>query len=216
MAGKLTPYYGQNRPTSDTGNFNARWFMVDQMIKRISTATLVQVQAITTTSLVAPIGTMSVTPLVHMLDGANNISKHGKVQNIAYCRMQAGKNAVIMDPQVGDIGLAVFCDRDTSVVRKTKKAAAPGSRRRFDKSDGVYVMTVLGDTPTRYVQFRQDGTIIVGNADAGNPFELVVAKDHVQMKHKGDTAMHITIDGQTGIISAGKVIALLPDPYPGD
>lgn len=216
MTGKFTPFYGQNRPTSDTSNFSARWFMVQQLINRISTATLVQVTKISTTSDVAPIGTMSVMPLVNMIDGANNISKHGSVQNIAYCRMQAGKSAVIMDPQVGDLGLAVFCDRDTSVVRNTKKQAAPGSRRRFDKADGVYVMTVLGDTPTRYVQFRQDGTIIVGNADAGNPFELVVAKDHVQMKHKGDTAMHITIDGQTGIISAGKAIQLLPDPYPGD
>lgn len=215
MAETFTPYYGQNRPTSGTSEYNSIWFMVDQMIKRISTATLVQVGSVTTTSDIAPIGNLSATPLVHMIDGANNVSKHGAINNLCYSRMQSGNRAIIMDPSAGDIGLAVFADRDISAAKKTKKASQPGSRRRFDVADGIYVMTVLSaTTPNSYVRFRPDGTIIVGVGPAGSAWECVVAADHVQIKHRGDTAMHVTIGG--GNITMGKAAIIAPDPYPGD
>jgi hypothetical protein len=209
-------YYGQNRPMSATDPYNARWFLIDRLIKRVNTATLVQVKSITNTGTVAAVGTMDVQPMVHMIDGAGQISEHGTIRSILYARLQAGDKAVIMDPKPGDIGIAVFADRDTSAVRKNKKPSQPGSRRRFDYADGVYLMTLLGDKPKSYAQFMDDGTVVVGNEQesSDNPFQAVVGKNFVQIKQKGVPSMHVTVDGQSGQIIVGQATVIGPDPYP--
>ena len=215
MANKFTPAYPQNREPHLESPFGARWFMIDQLIKRISTATLVQVGSVTTNGALAPIGQLDATPLVNMIDGANNASAHGPVRSLCYFRLQAGKKAVIMDPKAGDIGLAVICDRDIQAVKTNLKASQPASRRRFDLADGVYLGTVLSkDTPTSYLQFADDGTVILGVGSGANPLEVVVGSTWVQMKQKNVSDMHITIDTITGLITSGKTIGIGPDPHP--
>lgn len=107
---------------------------------------------------VGPIGLLDAIPSVNMIDGLGTATQHHAIHNLAYARPQAGYNAIIMDPQPGDIGLAVVCDRDISSVKNTAAQANPGSRRRFDLADGVYLFTVVSKkTPTQYVRFVQDG-----------------------------------------------------------
>lgn len=209
-------YYGQNRPYSATGSFESSWFMIQQLINRINGATLVKVAAITTTGAVAPVGTMDVIPLVNMVDGAANISKHGTVRNIIYARMQGGDKAVILDPKVGDLGIAVFCDRDISSVRSTKDQAPPGSKRRFDMADGVWVMAVLGAAPKTYVRFTDGGALILsdGQSDADKPMQCIVAKDYVQMQKKGEPTLHVTVDAKGNQIVAGMTIVTADNPFP--
>ena len=162
MSDQFTPAYPQNREPHVEGSYGAKWFMIDQLIKRISTATLVQVKSVTTTGEVAPIGQLDASPLVGMVDGANNVSQHGTVHSLAYFRLSAGNKAVIMDPVADDIGLAVICDRDIQSVKENYKASPPGSRRRFDLSDGIYLGSILNkNAPTSYVRFASDGTIEV-------------------------------------------------------
>jgi hypothetical protein len=193
--------------------------MAEHLIKRINTATLVKVKAITSNGEVEKPGTMDITLLVNMLDGAGQVSKHGSVFKIIYCRPQSGDKAIIMDPKVGDMGLVVMCDRDTSAVRETKDQANPGSRRRFDMADGVWVCALMGEKPKVYVQFMndEDGTVIVGNAkgDEAKPLELLVTKNYVQMKQKGKLDLHVTIDRQAGKIIMGQVAEIADDPNPG-
>jgi hypothetical protein len=102
---------------------------------------------------VAAVGFVDVQPLVDQQDGFGNAVPHGVLHNLPYFRMQGGVNAVILDPVVGDIGFAVFADKDISVVKNTKKQASPGSARRFSMSDGIYLGGVLNGVPTTYVQF---------------------------------------------------------------
>lgn len=212
---QVNSYFGQNNPTSDTSDFNSKSFLVSQMMRLISTATIVRVEKITNTGDVSAVGTMDVTPLVNMLDGRGVAYKHGTIKSIIYSRLQGGKNAVILDPKVGDLGVAVFADRDTSSVRKNKKQSNPGSGRRFDMADGIWVMTVLGDAPTSYIQFTDDGKIR-GSVGQNNPCEYIVASDHVQIKKRGDLSLHLTIDAKGGQILAGQSLVIAPDPYPND
>lgn len=86
---------------------------------------------------------------------------HGVVHGVPYLRLAGGANAVILDPQVGDIGLVAVCDRDNSSVIANTGIAAPGSVRKNDLSDSVYVTTVLGVAPQQYVVFAPDGIDIV-------------------------------------------------------
>lgn len=213
-------YYGQQRPQTFMGDYNPLEFVASQLIKRINTATLVKVQSVTKSGELDAVGMMDVIPLVNMVEGGAQISKHGTIRQIIYARMQGGEKAVILDPKVGDIGVAVFTDRDISNVRATKNQAPPGSRRRFDMADGVWVMTVLGDKPKVYVQFKDDDakTVIVGNGveSEENPMELVVSKDHVQMKKKGSPTLHVTVDAKDSQIVLGKEPVIGPDPFPND
>jgi len=151
---------GQQQPSSEASPFNGTSFIVDQALRLISTATLVKVVSVTNDGGVSPVGFVDVLPLVNMVDGVGNSQGHGTLHALTYCRVQGGLNAIIMDPQIGDIGVAVFADRDISSVKVNKGLANPGSLRRFDMADGMYLFSVLGSAPNQYVQFNMAGITI--------------------------------------------------------
>jgi hypothetical protein len=64
-----------------------------------------------------------------------------------------------MDPKPGDIGVIVCASRDISAVKANKgDASAPGSFRRHDLADALYVGTVIAkDAPKQYIQFTDEG-----------------------------------------------------------
>lgn len=212
-----TNFYGQNDAYSALQDSNLVDFQIQQALRAVSTATIVKVQKVSVAGVVGPIGTLSALPLVDLVDGIGQESKHVDVVGLPYLRMQAGRSAIIMDPKVGDLGLVVFADRDVSAVKKNKKQSPPGSRRRFNMADGIYVGTVLSsENPDVYIRFMEDGTVVVGNAKASEsqPMECVVGRNFAQMKWKGVSDMHVTVDQASGQIIVGKPVVVAPDPYP--
>jgi hypothetical protein len=163
----MTTAIGSNNvqtPSDASSQFNALSFVIDRALRRISTATLVKVTAVTNDGGLSPVGLVDLQPLVNLIDGANLMMPHGIVSACPYLRLQGGANAVILDPQVGDIGIALFADRDISSVIANKGQANPGSRRRFDMADGLYIGGVLNGTPTQWVRFSADGIELVSPA----------------------------------------------------
>lgn len=207
--------YAHNQGTSPTSPFNSLSFAIDMAKAAMNTCTIVKVTKVSTSGQVAAVGRVSVQPLVQMVDGISQTVDHASVFNLPYFRLGAGNKAIIMDPKVGDIGFAVFADRDISSVKKNKKLSPPGSGRRYNMADGIYVSTCLSDAPESYIRFTDDGTII-GAVGKDNPCEFVVASDHVQMKKKGDSSMHITVDAASGDLVIGKAFIIAPDPFPND
>lgn len=161
MSDSSNGYAGARDPSSSTSQFNALSFLVNQILNARNIATLVQIKAVTNSGGLSPVGFVDVVPLVSQLDGHKNAVPHGIVHNIPYFRLQGGTSAIILDPQVGDIGLAVFADRDISAVKASRAAANPGSGRRSDKADGLYVGGFLNGTPAQYVQFSAGGIAMV-------------------------------------------------------
>lgn len=100
-------------------------------------------------------------PLVGQLDGAGNVITHCVIHGIPYLRLAGGANAVFVDPQIGDIGPFSVCDRDTSSARVNLAPGAPGSLRKHDLSDSIYVTTALSGVPQQYVALLQSGIDIV-------------------------------------------------------
>lgn len=141
--------------------YNAQAFLIWQILRSISGARLVKVMSVTNAGDVSPVGFVDVQPLVNQLDGWNNAVAHGTVYHLPYFRLQGGTNAVIIDPQVGDIGVAVIEDRDISSVKANKGQANPGSKRIFDLADGLYMGGFLNGKPVQYVQFSAAGINIV-------------------------------------------------------
>ncbi len=146
-------YTGQAWALTGGSEFNQTAFLVRQIIAGKAFAAMVQVMSVSNAGDVAASGTVSVQPMVDQIDGLGNRMPHGIIYNIPYMRVQGGTNAVIIDPQVGDIGLAVICDRDISTVKATKKRSGPGSRRQNDWSDGCYIGGFLNAVPVNYIQF---------------------------------------------------------------
>lgn len=142
-------------------DFNVAEFIAQQILNGANTATLVKIKSVTNSGGLTPVGFVDVHPLVNQIDGSGNSMPHGTVYHIPYMRMQGGTNAIILDPQVGDIGIAIFADHDISSVVAAKGQANPGSWRRFDKSDGLYIGGFLNGTPTQYVQFSSAGIKLV-------------------------------------------------------
>lgn len=180
-------HQGFQNPQSGANEFNAMTFLVKQILSTMHTATLVQVMQVTNIGTVAPVGTVDVQPLVNQLDGFGNAVPHGRLYKLPYSRVQGGSNAVILDPQVGDIGIAVFAERDISNIEATKKQGNPGSARKFDMADGVYVATLWAQTPTRYIQFSGSGL----NITAPDAITLTVGAHALIINTSG-----ITIDGK--------------------
>lgn len=150
-----TPY---TEPTSYATEFQALQFLMNQRLRNVQTATIVQIQAVHGGGL-GPVGTVDVLPLVDQVDGGGNAVPHVTLFGRPYIRWQGGNNAVILDPVVGDLGLMVFASRDLSAVMASKKHGPPPSARVFSYADGTYVGGMLGVQPTSYVQLLPDGTM---------------------------------------------------------
>ena len=148
---------GQGGLTAGTDDFNSLAFMMERALARISTMKMVKVVAVKNAGEVAAVGMVDVQPLVKQQDGLGNATSHGTIFGVPYFRVQGGKNAVIIDPQVGDIGMMVCADRDSSAVKDAKAEANPGSFRTYDAADGVYVGGILNGVPDQYVRFSDSG-----------------------------------------------------------
>lgn len=150
-------YRGPLGSTEATDRFNELNFVFKQLLSKVRTALLVKIISCTNDGGVEPVGTVSVQPLVNQVDGAGNAVPHGTVYNLPYFRLQGGTSAIIIDPVAGDVGLAVFCDRDISSVKANSPGASgpsnPGSARTFDMADGCYIGGFLNNTPIQYIQF---------------------------------------------------------------
>ena len=157
-------YQGTLTELVGRGEFNQLSFVVQQIMNKANHATLVQVIGVAPGG-VGPVGTVNVTPLVNMVDGQGNAIPHGIIYTLPYLRLQGGQNAVIIDPQVNDIGLCVFADQDISTVKATLAAAIPATHRRNDWADGLYIGGMLNGTPTQYIEFSNTGINVVTPGD---------------------------------------------------
>ncbi len=151
---------GQLRPNETWGDYNNLNFHVRQALARMQTATVVRVESCTNSGALAPLGFVDVSPLVNQIDGLGNGTPHGIVHNLPYLRLQGGTNAVIIDPVPGDIGICVFASRDISKVKNTQAQGNPGSFRKYNFADGMYLGGLLNGTPTQYIQFNASGVTI--------------------------------------------------------
>ena len=212
-------FAGQQDPSDSNSPFNAQSFLVWSILARISTATLVQVKAVTNAGGVSPVGFVDVLPLVNQMDGAGNALPHGTIFTCPYFRLQGGANAVILDPQVGDVGIAIFPDRDISSVTANREAAIaghttgnadynpqanPGSWRRFDMSDALYIGGVLNDVPTQYVQFSEAGISVTSPTAINLAAPIVNVQAGTIVIHSTDS-LHMDSDGTGVVYKPGEV-----------
>jgi len=161
MSQETSPAIQTNHVAADAASEVGRMnFIIRSALSGLRTSMPVKVIAVSNTGGIAPIGTVDVQPLVSAVDGNGTAWAHGIIYNVPYMRIQGGSNGIILDPAVGDVGIATVCDRDISTVKNTGAVSAPGSNRKNDMSDMVYLMTIIGAAPTQYVQFNSSGITV--------------------------------------------------------
>jgi len=189
-------YQTTERPEHAATPANANEYLFRQLLSRTNTCTLVRVMAVTNNGGIEPVGFVDIQILVHQLDGFGNAVPHGTIYHIPYARIQGGTDAIILDPKVGDIGIAVFAQHDISSVKANKDKANPGSFRRFAHSDALYLGGVLNGTPVQYIQFSADGIKIL------SPKAVIIEAPNVTV----NATNGVTINSPT-VTCSGDVIA---------
>lgn len=212
-------YLGTRDFVSSSSDLETQRFVVKQLLAKIPGSTLVQVRSVTNAGGISPVGFVDVQPMVHQIDGFGNVTPHGIIHQVPYFRLQGGSNAVIIDPQVLDIGIAVFASRDITNVKSAKKSSPPGSRRQNDWGDGLYIGGVLNGVPNQYIAFSADGisistpnnlTITARNAILDASGNLAVTGEVVRGANTSDQVQLGTHRHGTGTSAAGTV-----PPTPG-
>lgn len=207
-------YQGFQDPKTGNSDLNATSFLFEQLMGKVWTSALVQVNAVTNAGALSAVGFVDVSPLIHQVDGAGKATPHGIIHNVPYFRLQGGADAVILDPKVGDIGLAIFASRDISAVKSSKAPNVPGSSRRFSPSDGLYIGGFLNGVPTQYVRFSATGIEVV------SPTKIICTAPEVDVNA---TTKAVVTTPECDLISAnvnlgatgGKKVALDGDPVVG-
>lgn len=213
---------GQQDPSDSVGPFNPHAFAILQKMLQISTTKLVKVIAVDTSAF-----TVDVQIAVNQLDGNNNSTPHGTIFSIPYVWAMGGKNAFMVDPAVGDMGVMVICDRDISSVKANKAIANPGSSRTFKPSDGIYLFGVPGlngTAPVQWIKWSDDGIDI--KAAHGNELKSdatgwtftgnVVVNQNLQLggalqaaaggTYAGNIHTTGSLTADAGVTGAGKVL----------
>jgi hypothetical protein len=192
-------------------DYNRFTFIVRSLMNRMATMTLVQVKATSGQ-------TVDILPLVSQIDGAGNKVSHGVIHNAPVFRLQGGKSAVIIDPVVGDIGLAIFAHNDISSAKKNKGEALPGSRRKFDWADAIYLGGLLNADPTSWIKFLPSGEINItgmgGNVTINSDQSIKFLTSGLTSTTgpfaagNGATGMYTSQDGKTVTVINGIVTGI--------
>lgn len=176
-------------------------FIARQEMNGLATTTLVEVVAVEA-------DTVDVKPLVKQVDGAGNGIDHGIIHGLPIHAIRAGACVIRIKPRVGDIGAALFCHSDISGVKANKAASVPGSGRRYDWSDGLYLGGFLPKTEaTSIIEIDADD-----NVSISAPVVKVAVSDAVEITGPVTTDTEYRVDGVKVVGSQGSAIA---DPTGG-
>lgn len=156
---------GNRQFNSGAARTNGQQFAIEALLKRLHVAAPVRVVAVHQDADTGQVGHVDVLPLLSQVDGEGRTWPPSTLYRQPFLRIQGGANAVCVNPQVGDIGLSVFADRDISVVSKTRGGPVqPGTARFCDAADGLYLGGFLNKDAERYVLIADDGITIEGMA----------------------------------------------------
>lgn len=141
---------------------NSMEFFVRTLIaKVVSTSLPVVVTAVERPATGSGAGYVRVKPLLQQRNNQRQGVLGVDIPRIPFFRLQHGKCAVVCDPKVGDIGLAVVCKNDISNVNGDTNPKVPATFRQFDESDSFYIGGFWGQAPEIFIHMEDEGTICI-------------------------------------------------------
>jgi hypothetical protein len=134
--------------------YNALSFMIQQAIReQVNTCIICKVVGVSD-------GYVDVLPMVTQVSGKDEAIAPTTLYKLPYMRYHAGVAAVILNPVVGDIGLAVFAGKDCSNVKVgTSEPVPPASFRDNSMANGFFIGGFLNKAPSVFVELTQGGAV---------------------------------------------------------
>ncbi len=166
-------FKGNRNYTSANSNYNALDFFIRTTVNgMINTAIPVRVESVSLTE--GKAGYVSVLPLIQQYDGFENVIESKIIHKLPYVRLQGGGAAFIVDPRVGDIGLAIFAQQDISQLSNVPQK--PASFRSFSMADGIYLGGIINKSPEVFVEIDDSGVIKI-TAEK----KVIIESEHVEI-----------------------------------
>ena len=168
------------RLNSGASEYKAISFLVEQAIKgMVNTAIPVRVDSCTKPGVGGAAGYVSATPLVMQRGADGKGLQPVSLPQLPFFRLQAGNAAVVLDPQPGDIGLAICSQQDSSNVQAgTSGPVQAGSFRCFDMSDSFYVGGFMNQTPETYIHLDPEK----GEVTVKSPAKITLESPTIELK----------------------------------
>lgn len=139
---------------------NSMEFFIRSLISQVvSTSLPVVVTAVERKGEEAGAGYVTVKPLLQPRKNSGDGLEVTTIPKLPYFRLQHGKAAIICDPKVGDIGLAVVAKHDISNINGSTTPKVPATYRKFDPSDSFYIGGFWGKAPEVFIHLEDEGTI---------------------------------------------------------
>lgn len=197
----------QRKPNTTSSDYNSFTFGIWQLLAQVNTLELAVVIAVNEDN------SLDVKPLLNALTPDNEAVEPAIIYSVPYLRLQAGANAIKIKPQVGDMGLIGYCQRDMSGVISNKGQANPQSNRKFSNSDAVYICSVanLAIQPVRYLEINDNQMAI--NGDVPLNITATEATVNAPTTINGDVTVNGNITA-SGDVTAGS-ISLKNHPHGG-
>ena len=186
---------------SGANPYNALQFVIESAANKIATAIPVKVMAVNAGGSGAATGYVDVLPLVTFVGGDGESIQPVTLYHLPYSRVQGGIAAIVIDPVVGDIGLAVFAHSDSSTVTQgTAEPQQPGSKRHHSMSDGFYIGGFLNQSPSCYLELMQDNTAVL-NATGG-----VTINGNTTINGNATINGDVTVNGNFSVVGGNSTM----------
>lgn len=188
---------GQKRLSSSNTLTNAITYLVDQRIaERVETSDIVSIGEADQAGTGGAAGFASATPLVCQTDGFGNAIPSAAIPQLPFYRPQAGKAAIIMDPQPGDKAIAIYQKRDSSGITTGANAPSrPASFRSFSQADGVLLNGVKGEAPEIWLELNPaSGNISLSTKAAAVEISCRESGDMVIKTASGNITIECTVE----------------------
>lgn len=144
-------------PFTQSSEQNALDYLIlTKILTTVHTAIPVRVDKVERPNHAKGAGYLSATPLIAPVDNEGNALPQVSIPKLRWFRYQAGTCAIICDPKVGDVGLAVFAQRDVNALTGGNEPVRPDTFRVFDMSDGFFIGGFWGATPSTYIEINDN------------------------------------------------------------
>lgn len=203
------PVKGTKRLTTANTPTNATAFLIEQTIRdTVNTAEVVSVDGADQTGTDGAAGYAAATPLVCQTDAFDNTLPPTSIPKMPFLRPQAGKAAIVMDPQPGDKAILIAMKRDSSgVVSGKGDPVQPASFRTFDQADGYLINGFLGEAPEIWLHLNPvTGDISLSTKAANIDISCRESGDILVKTGSGNITVQAGNGGEGTITLDGQVV----------
>lgn len=191
MANKTN--FGNADSSTYLSEVNKSRFAINQELDRKAFHNIGRVVAVYDTDELAPVGFVDIVIMTKLKLGSGEPHDHDIIYEVPYFRLQGGKNAIIINPEIGDIGFIGFCDRDISGIVDTRKDSLPPTNRKNDWADAIYLGGILNGMPEQYVHLKTDGTMVIHSPNSITLSAPTIAIDADNLNVKASTKFTGTV-----------------------